>query len=81
MTNATVDTAATSVDGQLVTVKYKGGEKKIVIRPDTLIATYIAADRSELKSGASVTVNGVIKPNGEIEARRIVVDRSGVTPG
>lgn len=81
MTNATVDSAVTSVDGQLVTVKYKGGEKKIAIRPDTLIATYIAADRSELKSGASVTVNGVIKPSGEIEARRIVVDRTGPTSG
>jgi len=80
MTNATVDTAVTSVDGQLVTVKYAGGEKKIVIRPDALIATYVTAERTELKSGASVTVNGVVKPNGEIEARRIVIDRTGA-PG
>ena len=80
MTNATVDTAVTSVDGQLVTVKYKGGEKKIVIRPDTAILTYVAADRSELKPGASVAVNGIVKTDGAVEATRIVVGRGGVVP-
>jgi hypothetical protein len=81
MTNATVDTAVTSVDGRLVTVKYKGGEKKIAIGPETLIATYVGADRAELKKGASVTVNGVISANGEIEARRIVIDRTATAGG
>jgi len=80
MTNATVDTAVTSVEGQLVTVKYKDGEKKIVIRPDAVILTYVAAEKSELKPGASVTVNGVVKAGGEVEARRIVVGRDGVIP-
>jgi hypothetical protein len=80
MTNATVDTAVTGVDGQVVTVKYKGGEKKIVIRPDTVILTYVAADRSELKPGASVAVNGVVKTDGAVEATRIVVGRGGVVP-
>jgi len=80
MTNATVDTAVTGVDGQIVTVKYKGGEKKIVIRPDTIILTYVTAEKNELKSGASVTVNGVVKAGGAVEARRIVVGRAGVIP-
>ena len=79
MTNATVDTSVTSIDGQLVTVKYKGGEKKIVIRPDATILTYVAAERTELKPGASITVNGVVKPGGAVETRRIVVDRSGAS--
>jgi hypothetical protein len=80
MTNATVDTAVASVDGQLVTVRYTGGEKKIVIRPDTIILTYVATDRSEIKPGANVTVNGVIKAGGTVEARRIVVGRGGMIP-
>ena len=80
MTNATVDTTVTSIDGQLVTVRYKGGEKKIVIRPETIILTYVAADRSELKPGASVAVNGVVKAGGTVEARRIVVGRGGMIP-
>jgi hypothetical protein len=80
MTNATVDTAVTSVDGPVVTVKYKGGEKKIVIRPDTVILTYVAAEKSELKPGARVAVTGVVRTGGAIEARRVVVGRDGVIP-
>jgi len=81
MTNATVDTAVTSVQGRLLTVKYAGGEKKIVIASDANILTYVEADKSELKPGASVAVNGAVKPGGEVEARRIVVGRGGVIPG
>jgi hypothetical protein len=80
MTNATVDTSVTSVEGQLLTVRYKGGEKKIVIGPDTAILTYVPAERGELKPGASVTVNGVVKAGGVVEARRIIVGRGGVIP-
>jgi len=80
MTNATVDTNVTSIDGQLLTVKYKGGEKKIVIGPDTAILTYVAAERSELKPGASITVVGVVRADGVVEARRITVGRGGVIP-
>ena len=80
MTNATVDTTVTSIEGQLLTVRYKGGEKKIVIGPDAAVLTYVAAERSELKPGASVTVNGVVKADGVVEARRIVVGRGGVIP-
>ena len=64
MTNATVDTAVTSVEGQVATVRYKGGEKKIVMRPDTVFLTYVAADRSELKPGARVAVTGIVRSGG-----------------
>jgi hypothetical protein len=80
MTNATVDTSVTSVEGQVLTVKYKGGEKKIVIGPESAILTYVAADKSEVKPGASVSVNGVVKAGGAVEVRRIVVGRGGVVP-
>jgi len=80
MTNATVDTVVANVEGQIVTVRYKGGEKKIVIRPDAAIVTYVAGDRNELKPGVSVTVTGLIKTGGAVEASRIVVDRAGVVP-
>jgi hypothetical protein len=80
MTNATVDTTVTGIEGQLLTVRYKGGEKKIVIGPDAAVLTYLTAERSELKPGASVSVNGVVKTGGVVEARRIVVGRGGVIP-
>ena len=41
MTNATVDTTVGSVDGQVIMLKYKDGEKKVIVPPE---ATVTAAD-------------------------------------
>jgi hypothetical protein len=81
MTNATVDTTVASVDGQIVMVRYKGGEKKIVIPPGLPIQMYVAGDKSELKPGAAVLIaNALKKPDGTLEAARINVGRDGVVP-
>jgi hypothetical protein len=81
MTNATVDTTVTSVDGQVLTVKYRDGEKKIVIPPGLPIQQYVVGDRSELKPGANILiVNAVKKPDGTFEAARVNVGRGGVAP-
>ena len=79
MTNATVENAVTGVDGQVLNVKYKGGEKKIVIKSDAAILTYVASDRNELKPGANITVSGTTKADNSIEANRITISRGGVT--
>ena len=55
------------------------GEKRIVIRPDTTLSTYVAAEKSELKPGASVAVTGVVRA-GAVEARRVAVGRDGMIP-
>ena len=81
MTNATVDTTVASVDGQVLTVKYKDGEKKIIIPPGLAIQQYVVGDRSELKPGANILiVNAAKKPDGTLEAARVNVGRDGVTP-
>jgi hypothetical protein len=54
MTNATVAETVEGNDGHTLKVKYKGGEKKVVVSPDTPVVTYVPADKSELKSGAKV---------------------------
>src|SRR6185436_10093158 len=55
MTNAAVETTAAGVDGQVLTVKYKAGdkteEKKVIVPSDAAIVTYAPADKSELKAG------------------------------
>ncbi len=55
MTNATVETTATvsSTEGQVVVLKYKGGEQKIVVPPDATILRYITSDakRTEARRG------------------------------
>jgi len=81
MTNATVDTTVASVDGQVVTVKYKDGEKKIVIGPDARINAYLVGDKSELRPGANIAINAAAKkPDGSLEASRINVGRGEVVP-
>ncbi len=81
MTNATVDTTVSSVDGQVVMVKYKDGEKKIVIGPDAIILVNSPGDKSEVKPGAAVAFPAVTKkPDGTLEANRVNVGRGDVTP-
>jgi hypothetical protein len=84
MTNAAVETTAGSVDGQVLTVKYKSGdkteEKKVIVPPDAAIVTYAPADKSELKPGAQIIIFGAQKqPDGTLQAQAVNVGR-GVTP-
>ena len=80
MTNATIDTTVAGVDGHTLTVKYKGGEQKIVVPPDVVILDYVPGDRAELKTGAHVVVPVVKrKLDGSLGADRINVARGGVT--
>jgi hypothetical protein len=81
MTNGTVGDMVTASDGQSLTVKYKGGEKKIVVPPGVPIVRYEIGNRGELKPGAHVTAtNAVKKPDGTLEAARINVGRDGLVP-
>lgn len=81
MTNGTVGTTVTGVDGSTITVKYKDGEKKIVVPPGVPIVRYEIGGRGELKPGASFTVLAATKkPDGTFSAARINVGRDGVVP-
>jgi hypothetical protein len=81
MTNATVDTTVASVDGQVVMLKYKDGEKKIIIGPDAAIINNVVGDKSELKPGANVAFAAATKkPDGTYEAARVNVGRGDFVP-
>ena len=81
MTNATVDTTVTSVNGQVVTVKYKDGEQKILITPEAIIRAYVVSSRDELTPGAHIAiVRALKKPDGTYEADRVNVGRDGIVP-
>lgn len=84
MTNAAVETTAGSVEGQVLTVKYKMGdrtaEQKVVVPPDTPIVTYAPADRSELKPGAQIIImNAQKQPDGSLQTQAVNVGK-GITP-
>jgi hypothetical protein len=81
MTNATVAETVASVDGQVVIVRYKDGEKRIVIPPDASILAYAAGDKSELKPGAHIAIVRATKtPDGSLEANRVNVGRGEAVP-
>jgi len=80
MTNATVAESVVNNDGRILTIKYRDGEKKVVVSPDTPVVTYVPADKSELKAGAKVIAFFKKLPDGSFEASRISVGRDGLTP-
>jgi hypothetical protein len=81
MTNATVDSTVAGVDGQVVTVKYKDGDKKIIIGPDADLRRYVPSTISELKSGATIALPRAEKlPDGTLQTGRIYIGRNGVAP-
>jgi hypothetical protein len=81
MTNATVAQMVKAVAGDEITLKYKDGEKKIVVAPDTIFVTYLPGDKSELKSGAKIFIAAANKKDdGTLEAAAVSVGRDGITP-
>jgi hypothetical protein len=82
MTNGAASVATIAgVDGSTIVVKYKDGEKKIVVPPNAPILRYEIGNKSDLKAGARFTVLAATKkPDGMLEANRINVGRDGVVP-
>jgi hypothetical protein len=81
MTNGAVGNTVSSVDGQAIMIKYKDGEKKIVVGPNVPIVKYEIGDKAEIKSGSAINVVAAKKtPDGTFEAARINVGRNGLVP-
>jgi hypothetical protein len=82
MTNGAASGAMVAgVNGSTILVKYKDGEKKIVVPPDAPIVRYEIGGAGDLKPGARFTVLAATrKPDGTLEASRINVGRDGVVP-
>lgn len=77
MTNAFVATTVAGKDGRELLVKYKDGEKKVTVPPDTIIAKYAPGSAADLKIGAKVFVAGAKKEtDGTLTAPNIAVGRT-----
>jgi hypothetical protein len=80
MTNATVE-QVTSVGEHEINLKYKDGEKKIVVGPECPIVTYAPGDKAELKPGAKIFVAAATKQaDGTLSVPRINVGRDAAPP-
>jgi hypothetical protein len=76
MTNANVATTVSGNDGQNLLVKYKDGEKKVLIPPGIPIAKYVPGTAADLKVGAKVFVGAARKEaDGTLTAPNIAVGR------
>ncbi len=81
MTNGAVGQTVTGVDGPVLTVKYRDGEKKLIVGPSVPVQRLEIADRSELKSGAAVAAGAATKqPDGSFTAGRIDFGRGDAVP-
>src|SRR5690349_24514212 len=81
MTNGTVGAAVSGVDGPVVTVQYKDGEKKIIVGPNVPIVRYEIADLSVITSGAPFTAVATAKAaDGSFDVSRVNIGRGGASP-
>src|ERR1700692_2216369 len=80
MTNATVAEQVAGNDGQTLMIKYKDGEKKVTVGPDTPVVTYVPGQKADLKAGAKIIAFIKQLPDGSYETNRISVGRDGLTP-
>lgn len=80
MTNAYVESMVGGKDGETLVVKYKDGEKKILVTPQTVIAAAAPGNKNELKAGTQIIIFGWDKqPDGSVLAKTMYIGR-GVTP-
>ena len=81
MTNANVehveDVEIKDIKGRLVSLKYKDGAVKIVVPPNIPLVKRVRSDRSALKSGVEVSLQGAQTPDGALAATQITVRAEG----
>ena len=81
MTNANVEQTVAGVDGQTLSVKYKDGEKKLLVTPETAVVTYVVGNKDDLKPGTKIFVAAAKKqPDGSLQTPRITYGKDGLTP-
>jgi len=81
MTNGNVEQTVTGVDGPVLNVKYKDGEKKLVVTPQTVVVTYEFGKREDVQPGTRIFVAAAKKqPDGTLLTPRITYGRNGEGP-
>ena len=80
MTNANVANVTNMGKDRVLTVQYKGGEKKVLVPENAVVVSFTPAERSELKPGAAVFVTSQRQPDGSLTAPRVNVGLKGQIP-
>jgi hypothetical protein len=82
MTNANIEQSVAGVDGPVLTVKYKGGEKKLLITPETVVVTFYPGDRADLKPGTKIWAGPALTKQADetLLAPLVIYGRDGIEP-
>jgi hypothetical protein len=80
MTNANVANVVNMGKDRVLTVQYKGGEKKVLVPENAAVVSFMPANRSELKPGASIFLVSQRQPDGSLTAARVNVGLNGQVP-
>lgn len=80
MTNANVAKIKDMKNERVMTVQYKGGEKEILVTPQTTVVGYTPSEKSELKPGAPIFLVAQKQPDGSLIAARVNVGLNGQAP-
>lgn len=80
MTNATVAEVVAVGASRRVTLRYKDGEKVVVVPPSAPIVTFEPGDRAMLKPGAHALLTATRQPDGTLTAARVAIGKDGLVP-
>jgi hypothetical protein len=81
MTNGNVEQTVAGVEGPTLWVKYKDGEKKLLVTPETVVVNYVPGAKEDLKPGTTIFVGAAKKqPDGSLQTPRITYGRDGAGP-
>jgi hypothetical protein len=80
MTNANVANVTSMGKDRVLTVQYKGGEKKVLVPESAVIVSFTPTERGELKPGARVFAVTQRQSDGSLTAARVNVGLHGQVP-
>lgn len=75
MTNATVADEVAATDGKTLTLSYKGGEQRVALTPETRVFMIAPGSPADLKPGSAVNLTVDKGPSGDLQTKRVTVDR------
>jgi hypothetical protein len=79
MTNATVAELARSSNGRTLILRYKEGEKTVIVPDGVPIVTFRPGDRTLIVPGAKVFIVADVSDD-QFIIRRLMIGRNGLTP-
>ncbi|MFY9895440.1 MAG: hypothetical protein WAK63_15055 [Xanthobacteraceae bacterium] len=81
MTNGNIESQVVSNDSQTLVMKYKDGEKTIIVPANVEVVMFVPATVADIKAGEKFFVpRGKKLPDGAVEAGVIIINSRGVDP-